>query len=239
MTNNIWQVEEAKFIQATQNVRIPDATLQDVPYIIPKNVTELNRIPESGGCYWIWTNEPVLHSLHKKPTPVAFDNGEIIYNGRANSDVRGRIKGHLFGQHNATWSAISLDIYFDPTPSHRKKALSLMGKVPYIKSKKILKRGNKKKGLLKGSAIDDYSPIRTKEDLDKIYLSDDERILLNRSSSNQIHFRNGIDITESKHVSFEFRVYFITGLSTLYIDFIEKKWRENGLPKLCSYSLGR
>jgi hypothetical protein len=74
----------------------------------------------------------------------------------------------------------------------------------------------------------------------KIHLSDTEKEALEKADNEKFYFRNGIDITEEKHKVYEFRVYFITGLSSLYLDFIEKKWRKDfGLPKLCSYSSGR
>lgn len=240
MANEVWQEEEQKFLQAIQDVKIPNANLEDVAFVTPEKSSDLDEIPDGGGCYWIWTNEPVLHSLHKNKIPEGFDDGEIIYNGIAKDDVRGRVRHHLFGDADAGWSGISLDIYFGDTISHRKKALSEKGKVPYIKAKTTLKRGNTKKGLVKGNEIEIYKPIRSKDDFQKIYLSEDEKTQLANADSDKIFFRNGIDLTEAKHSEFEFRVYYITGLSSLYLEFIEKKWRDdNGLPKLCSYSSGR
>lgn len=240
MANEVWQQEEQKFLQAIQDVKIPNAKLEDVAFVIPKTLADLNQIPDGGGCYWFWTNEPVLHSLHKNKTPESFDNGEIVYNGIAKDDVKGRVKHHLFGHVDAGWSGISLDIYFGDTISHRKKAFSEKGKVPYIKSTIISKRGNSKKGIVKGNEIEVFRPIRSKDDFTKIYLSDHEKEQLQGIAAEKIYFRNGIDLTEAKHQNFEFRVYFITGLSSLYLEFIEKKWRDdNGLPKLCSYSSGR
>lgn len=240
MANDIWQQEEQKFLQAIQNVKIPNANLDDVAFVVPKLSADIDDIPIGGGCYWIWTNEPVRHSLHKNKIPDKFDNGEIIYNGIAKDDVRGRVKHHLFGDVDAGWSGISLDIYFGDTISHRKKALSEKGKVPYIIAQKIVKRGNKKNGLIKGDEIDIFKPIRSKEDFEKLYLSEEEKTQLINADAGKTFFRNGIDLTEAKHSSYEYRVYFITGLSSLYLEFIEKKWRDdNGLPKLCSYSSGR
>lgn len=240
MANEVWQQEEQKFLQAIQGVKTPNAQIEDVAFVVPQVITDLDLIPNGGGCYWIWTNEPVLHSLHKNRTPLPFNGGEIIYNGIAKDDVKGRVKHHLFGQVDAGWSGISLDIYLGDTVSHRKKALSQKGKVPYIKSRKVLKRGNKNKRLLKGDEIEEFKPIRNKDDFMKIHLSDIEREKLLQMEDDKIYFRNGIDLTEDKHTLYEFRVYYITGLSSLYLEFIEKKWRDdNGLPKLCSYSSGR
>jgi len=240
MANEIWQQEEQKFLLAIQNVKIPNENLENVEFVVPKVSIDLDDIPNGGGCYWIWTTEPVFHSLHKNKTPDSFDGGEIIYNGIAQDDVRGRVKHHLFGDVNAGWSGISMDVYFGNTVSHRKKALSERGKVPYIKAKRICKRGNFKKGIVKGSEIEIYKPIRSISDFEEIYLSDEEKTRLANSDSDKIFFRNGIDLTDAKHLGYEFRVYFITGLSSLYLEFIEKKWRDdNGLPKLCSYSSGR
>lgn len=240
MAINIWKLEEQKFLLAIKDVKIPNATLKNVKSIVPKKVEDLDIIPQLGGCYWIWTNEPVLHSLHKNPTPPTFENGETIYNGIAKDDVKSRIKHHLFGKVNADWSGISLDLFWGGTVSHRKKAQSAKGKVPYIKVKTTLKRSSKKRGLVKGQEIESFKPIRSEEDLANIYLSAAEKKQLKKEGIGNKYFRNGIDITETKHKKFIFKVFYITGLSPLYLEFIEKKWREdNGLPKLCSYSSGR
>lgn len=240
MSNKTWINEEKKFLNAVQNIKIPNSLLNKVPCIRLNDVSDLMQIPLSGGCYWIWTNEPVKHSLHKKNNPKPFDGGEIIYNGIAKDNVRNRISNHLFGTVDAGWSAISLDIYSGSTVSHRKKALAGKGKVPYIKIESFAKRSNSKKGILIGSPIEIYKPIRTKEDLDHIYLTAKEKRIVSRLNNEIIYFRNGINIKESKHNKFAFRVYYITGLSSLYLDYIEKQWRVNyGLPKLCSYSAGR
>lgn len=240
MANEIWHEEEQKFFQAIKSVKIPNAMLDDVAFVEIKDETDLDKIPDGGGCYWIWTNEPVLHSLHKNRTPDPFAGGEIIYNGIAKDDVKGRVKHHLFGEVDAGWSGISVDIYFGDTISHRKKALSEKGKVPYIKEKMTLSRANNKKGLKKGDTIEVFKPIRDKSDFMQIHLSASEKAELAKVGCDKIFFRNGINIKDDKHSKHKFKVYYITGLSSLYLDFIEKKWRDdNGLPKLCSYSSGR
>lgn len=240
MANEVWQQEEQKFLAAIKDVKNPNSRLEDVPFITPKTIDDFKQIPESGGCYWIWANEPVLHSLHKNKTPAPYDGGEIIYNGIAKDNVRGRAEHHLLGDVEAGWSGISIDIFFGETTSHRKKAFSEKGKVPFIKEEYKLKRAIKEKGLKKDDIVKRFKPIRSKDDFLKINLSDKEKEALKELDYDKIYFRNGIDITEEKHQGFEFRVYYITGLYSLYLDFIEKKWREeNGLPKLCSYSSGR
>lgn len=240
MANEIWQEEDQKFLVAIRDIKIPNGNLDDVAFIVVKEISDFEKIPTGGGCYWIWTNEPVYHTLHKNPTPKPFEGGEIIYNGIAKDDVIGRIKHHLLGAIDAGWSGISLDIYFGDTISHRKKALSEKGKVPYILEKAIVKRAIPTKKLKRGDEIERLKPIRTKEDFLHIYLSEKEREQILQESIDKIHFRNGINIFDEKHKVFEFRVYFITGISPLYLDFIEKKWRKDfNLPKLCSYSSGR
>lgn len=191
--------------------------LSDVEYIIPEDASDLN-IMNGGGCYWIWTDEPVKHSLHKHRTPNSFENGEVIYNGIAKDNVKGRILNHLFGLEDAGWSAISLDIYTKNSVSHRKKACSAKGKVPYLSN----------------------LPIKTRDQLLKLHLSEVEKVYIKSTDLNIYFFRNGINIMDYKHKNYKFRVYYITGLSSSYMDFIEKEWREKyGLPKLCSYSKGR
>jgi len=217
MANSYWIEQEKKFLNAIENIEIPSQNLKNVDFKLLKTIEDINSIPSGGGCYWIWTNEPVKHSLHKHPTPKTFDGGEIIYNGIAKDDVKGRIIHHLFGSEDATWSGISIDIYTKQTVSHRKKACSPRGKVPYLNNQ----------------------PIRTKEQLLQLNLSVNERAFINEGKGDMFYFRNGVNITEEKHKKYHFRAYYIAGLTSLYLEYIEKKWREFGLPKLCSYSSGR
>lgn len=239
MKNQYWIEQEKIFNDATENVVIPNSKLERVDSVEIKTKNDINLIPEGGGCYWIWTNEPVIHTLHKHELPKKLKSGEIIYNGIAKDNVKDRISHHLLASEEAGWSGISLDIYNGNSKSHRKKAMSSSGKVPYVFENKILLRGNKKKNLKKGDEIKVHSPIRTKKQLLTINLSDDERNYINSTNHSKYYFRNGINILNDKHSNYSFKVYFITGLKSLYLDFIEKKWRENGLPRLCSYLTGR
>lgn len=218
MANSYWLEQEKKFLEAIKDVEIPNGKMENVDSVLVKDTTDLNLLPSGGGCYWIWTNEPVKHSLHKHNTPNALNEGEVIYNGIAKDDVKGRIFHHLFGFEDASWSGISLDIYTKNSLSHRKKVCSPTGKVPYL----------------------NRMPIRTKEQVLQLYLSEVEiNFITNNQSLEVYYFRNGINIKDEKHINYEFRVFYITGLTSLYLEHIEKKWREFGLPKLCSYSTGR
>jgi hypothetical protein len=217
MSNSYWLEQEKKFLEAISNVDVPNETLDKVDSVKIKSHDDFTKISNGGCCYWIWTNEPVVHSLHNNNTPKPFDGGEIIYNGIAKDDVKGRVFHHLFGFEDAGWSGISMDIYRKPSTSHRKKACSPKGKVPYVN--KI--------------------PIRSKVKLLQLYLTELEILFINDSDQNTFYFKNGINLYDEKHKIFDFRVYFITGLTSLYLEFIEKEWRKYGLPKLCSYLTGR
>lgn len=116
-------------------------------------------------------------------------------------------------------SAISIDLLkFKYNDSHRKKAYSLKGNTAYHKGKRI----------------------RDKNTLTKINLSQDELTFL-KGIEHDVHFRNGINVSEQKHKDYLFRIYYIVGLkSSSYGDIIEKRWRNNyGLPRLCTYKKGR
>jgi len=217
MVNNYWLEQEKKFLKAIEGVDVPNETLDNVDFVEINSHNDFSKIPNGGGCYWIWTNEPVIHSLHKNQTPKPFQNGEIIYNGIAKDNVKGRVYHHLYGFEDAGWSGISLDIYTKTSNSHRKKACSPKGKVPFINN----------------------TPIRSKEKLLKLHLTQDEKKFINNSEQSVFHFRNGINLNDEKHKNFLFKVYFITGLTSLYLEHIEKEWRKIGLPKLCSYFTGR
>jgi hypothetical protein len=239
MANSYWIEQEKKFLKAIKNVEIPNANLDKVDNIIVKTADDLSIISAGGGCYWIWTNEPVLHTLHKHKLPSNIGKGHIIYNGIAKDDVRGRIFCHLFGFEDATWSGISMDIYKKTSTSHRKKAMSDKGKVPYVVMQKEVKRTYNKKSVKREDIINMFSGIRSKELLLTLHLSQTEKDYINNTSKTIYYFRNGINIKEDKHKNNKFKVYFITGLSSLYLEYIEKEWRKNGLPRLCSYSTGR
>ncbi len=232
-SESIWKKQEIKLFENLEKaIKIPNEKLDKVDFVLIKREADFEKIPKSGGCYWIWTNEPANHRFHKNLIPKKIKNGEIIYNGIAKDNVRLRIKHHLLNvKEDARWSGISLDIYQSESQSHRKKAMSLnKGKVPYVDC--VFENGT-----------NSYSckPVRTKKDLlSHLFLSDTEKKYIKNSNASEIFFRNCIDIFERKHKKFKFVVYFITGLEPLFLEYIEKKWREKyGLPKLCSYSSGR
>jgi hypothetical protein len=211
-SKSIWKKEEKKFKDLEKRVKIPDEKLSKVDSVIltMKDKKIIEKIPESSGCYWIWTNEPVYHRLHKNEIPKKIKSGEIIYNGITKDNVRQRVKHHLFGEIHAKWSGISMDIYPKKSKSHRKKAMSPSGKVPFICDT------NRKKN-------NDFKPIRSKKLLLKLFLSNEEKILVKTTNYRKVwYFRNGIDFFEKKHNKFKFRVYFITGLSWLYLEYVEK-----------------
>ena len=121
-SQSIWKKEDEKFKKL--RIKVPDKELHKVDFVVLKKNFDFDRIPETGGCYWTWTNEPVKHRFHKHKTPDKIKDGEIIYNGIAKDNLQRRIKHHLLGQPRAGWSGISLDIYPGESRSHRKKALS-------------------------------------------------------------------------------------------------------------------
>jgi len=224
--NNIWHVEAQKFETIEKKVKIPDETLKDVNFVELKNEKSFDKIPSDGGCYWIWTNEPVCHQLHKHKIPKPIDKGEVIYNGIAKDNVNFRIRHHLMAKKDEGWSGISLDIFPDDlVRSHKKKVFSTKkrAKVPYVEIDGELK------------------PIKDKKLVFYLFLSKDEKKYINSNQGAEtFYFRNGINIFEPKHKKYNFRAYFITGVKWLYLEYAEKKWRkEYGLPKLCSYMTGR
>ena len=233
-SKSIWKREEKKFEALEKKVKIPNGKLHEVDFVILKKEEDFEKIPQSGGCYWLWTNEPVHHQLHKNPNnpiPKKIKKGEVIYNGITKVNVRQRVERHLWGEMNAGWSGISLDIFLGISKSHRKKAMSPKGKVPYVDSI-IDKRHEINKDSLK--------PIRTKDLIFRLYLSRAEKTYIKDHNQKKYFFRNGIKISDPKHKNFKFKVYFITGSNWSYLEYIEKKWREEyGLPKLCTYSSGR
>ena len=214
-----WLEIDSNVKKFEDNLRVPNGVLSFVNFINIRDENDLLKIPKEGGCYWIWTNESILHSFHLHITPSKFDGGEIIYNGIAKDDIRGRIKKHLFGIPNEPMSAISVDILLeDYKGSHRKKAIADKGRTAFFARERILNRNT----LL----------LLNFTDVEKKFIE---------NSTHSIFFRNGINITDDKHHKHQYRVYYLCGFkSASYGDIIEKKWREqNGLPKLCTYKKGR
>lgn len=226
-SKSIWKEQEKKFTALEKKVKIPDEKLRQVDFVFLQKKEDFEKIPDTGGCYWLWTDEPVRHRFHKHRIPRESMRGEIIYNGIAKDNVRQRIKRHLLGEPHAQWSAISLDIYCHKSKSHRKKVMSPSGKVPYV-----FLVGYDGKGF--------HKSIRDRDLLGELSFSKKEKEYIKNSKKRVYFFRNGINVFEKKHKKYKFRIYFITGLRWLYLEYIEKNWRERyGLPKLCSYSSGR
>lgn len=174
-----------------------------------------------GGCYWIWTNEPIHHYLHNHQTPKKFNGGEIIYNGISNKRFIDRILYHIFGCDTQTWSAMGIDIYTHKEPnSHFKKACSQHGRVSMIKN-------------ING----EYVKINDLNTLYNLNLSKYETQFINKNKQNKtFYFRNGICLTDKKHQGFNYKIYFIIGKTETYRNYIESMWRNKyGLPRLCSY----
>ena len=215
-----WQEIDLKICEFENSIPIPNGKLENVDWITVKSFDDLLKIPKAGGCYWIWTDRIINHSFNNKKHPEKFNNGEVIYNGIAKDDIRGRVQKHLLGVKEEGFSAISIDLYPNlNVKSHKKKICSPTGNSAYLNQKRI----------------------RNKDLLSELNFSDDEMLFVNSSSSAEFYFRNGINVTETKHLDNNYKVYFICGLKSLsYGDIIEKRWREKyGLPRLCTYNKGR
>lgn len=221
----IWIEQDALVKRHESDLLFPKKDLSNVPCVKVRTLEDLKVIPPGkGGCYWIWTNEPVNHKLHKNKIPDGFNAGRIIYNGIAKDNVLSRIKHHLFGKVNEGWSGISMDLVTIIPKSHAKKACS-----------------TKVGGREKVAYLIDNTRIIDKGLLLQLFLSEEEKSFVDSTQQTVIYFRNGINILEKKHQSYDFVVYVIAGIeSTTYLEFIEKKWRtEYNNPQLCSYISGR
>ena len=58
----------------------------------------------------------------------------------------------------------------------------------------------------------------------KNYWLEQEKKYITNSEQDIFYFRNGINLNDEKHTDFDFKVYFITGLTSLYLEHIEKEW---------------
>jgi hypothetical protein len=255
-SKTLWQEHDEKL--SAIEIIIPDESLENIEYIligndelpesiksekVPINKSEkvliksekdLEKIPVVGGCYWILTNEQIKHYFHRKRLPKKDTNDfEIIYNGVTKSGLQNRIREHLLSGLDSGRSGIGIDIWIDHHTEkeqedswNRKKAMAKIGKVPFVRIN------------------DKFEAIRSKENLLKMNLSEAERKFIENYEGKKIRFRNGINIEDEKHKNSIFFVYFISGISDIYAEIIEHKWRRIGteeviLPRLCSYLSGR
>lgn len=133
-----WKKQEQKFTSFTKTAVFPSASLSRVDFVDINKISDFEKIPNEAGCYWIWTNEKIVHSFHSGNVPKEVSinvagrkvKGEVVYNGVAQS-IRGRVKNnHLLADVNAGWSGISTDIYFKRVKSHKKRAMGPKKKVP-------------------------------------------------------------------------------------------------------------
>ena len=199
-SSSVWKKEESKFRQVESKIRVPNAKLKNVDCIVLSKKSHFEKIPAAGGCYWIWTNEPIYHSLHRNKTPKGFKNGEIIYNGVAQDNVRARIIHHLSGKKDAGWSGVSIDIYPGNSRSHRKKACSGTGKVPFVSVANVL-----------NGQIENI-PIKNRQLLLNLNLSRSERGFIRNTTHRIYYFRNGINFRDYKH-----KKYTISPVSLAFI----------------------
>lgn len=182
---------------------------------------DINLIPKVGGVYFIVTNEPVNHTFHCHKLPIPIGDGyEIIYNGTA-QDLRDRAKKHLMRTVSKGMSGISMDILMDESvESHTKCCYSpsQRKKTPYVVKE----------------------PIKSIENVLKLHLSDDEKTFVTNNAKSTLYFRNGINVSDAKHSGYTFKYYYQELQSHSVRDIIETTWRKNnGVPRLCSYTEGR
>lgn len=219
-----WGLDEVRLLN------IPNSRLDGLAYTILKSVCDLKKIPTDGGAYWLVTNEIIDHKMHKNKIPELLDldndKFEIIYNGKA-SDLRNRAKAHLFRSMNKggskSQSSISVDIFTGKLPahvSHIKHAHSLdNSKVPYTNDNKKLT----------------HTILSNQESL-----TDDERSFVTQNKQHEIFFKNGIDVSDTKHCLYEYRFYYLPIISPVLRDPIEVAWRKKyNQPRLCTYRENR
>lgn len=204
----------------------PEANLNNLPFEDIENEESFSSIPDSGGNYWIVSNEIPGFRLHSQNVPSKIGEDEILYSGKTKQSIRGRIKNHLLAKKLSesiysetksgfkvkhSISALSLDILDQHVPeeirlSHYKDAMSPKSKV-----------------------------AKTKEDLLKILKDQKEREYVENSNETIYYFKNGINVFDSKHSKFKFRVYYLPTSNIAYSEWVENKWREKfGVPALCS-----
>ena len=224
---NKFQLSAEQMIEDQKRYAIPTRDLSDLPYVDIKSEEDFDKIPNTGGAYWIVTDEPIGHAMNKyEDQRVKLNVGEVIYNGMASGNVRGRVKSHLYRVKDGGWSAISVDIIPGVAGSHTKLLLHSN------KRKKLAYFNGEKATSIDQIPISFYSEANQKN----IELS-----LKNpKNKEGNLWYRSGINALDENHSKYNWRVYYLTGLPQSYADFVEREWRlTNGTPRLNSYKTGR
>jgi hypothetical protein len=212
------------------SIQIPCNKLFICKKILIKNETDINKLSNKSGLYWIVSNEPINHcfnSGNKIPENINNEN-KIIYNGTT-CNIKTRIKEHILRNDekggNGTQSGISIDIiddcFINKKVSHIKCLYGKNKKIPkYLKDNEVKKINNK-------------SDI-----INNIYFSNNEKEIIKKNDI--IYFKNGINIFSNKHKNYNWIIYYLEIDNHNIRDYIEIEWRKKyGIPILCSYSIGR
>jgi len=212
-------------------VQVPDAELSGISSVRIKSLTDVEDIPRRiQGTYWISTNEPITHCLHKGVSiPKKLGNSfQIVYSGTS-CDLRERAKQHLLRTNGVygTMSGISIDILQQPPSTNKSSHAKLLWSPARNKKlPKILKSNNYVK------------PLDKTDILNILHLSPEEKSYI--SDTNEVFFKNGIHVQDEKHRPYEWIFYYTPIMNHTIRDFIEIQWRKlHGIPVLCSYSEGR
>ena len=224
---NKFQISADQMIEDQKKYAVPAKDLSDLPYVDIKSEEDFNKIPNSGGAYWIVTNEPIPHAMNKYENQrVKLNIGEVVYNGMAKDNVKGRIKAHMHRTKQGGMSAISVDVLPCIAGSHTK----LM--IHENKRKKLAYFNGIKVTSIDEIPVNSYSQSNQKNI--KEVLKDP------KNKDNAIWFRSGINVLDKNHAMYNWRVYYLTDVSRTYADFVETEWRKlYGQPRLNSYVDGR
>lgn len=213
-------------------INIPDAELTGITTILIRGLEDIiNFIPSRmSGCYWIMTDEPINHSFNNcayLPKKRASDGLSIVYSG-VSDNLRVRLKEHLLRQdgrmcNSGSRSAMSIDVL--PPDSlikhHVKCAWGDKKKLP-----KILIQGNESEVL--------YRKPESFEEICQALRIETTTIM------RELYFKNGIDVRQPRHASFQWKVAFVPLKVHCIRDYVENEWKKrHGCPILCTYKEGR
>lgn len=222
-----FQFSSKQMAEDQKKYAVPARNLSDLPYVDIKSEKDFKMIPNTGGAYWIVTDEKIPHAMNKyHNTRVVLDAGEVIYNGMAKDDVRARIKAHLNRIDDKGMSAISVDILPYIATSHTKLMIheNNRKKLAYFNGIKIT--------IIDDVTLNQYS--KSNQQNIKNVLNDP------KNTNNAVWFRSGINVLDDNHSIYNWRVYYLTDVTRTYADFTECEWRRlYGQPRLNSYVDGR
>ena len=230
-----------KYNHTLIDIQIPDADLTGMTTIQVRGPEDIiHAVPSNtSGCYWIMTDEPVNHCFNNGawvPKKRNCDGLSIVYSGVCDN-LRSRLKEHLLRPdgvrcNSGSRSAMSIDVLPQDNlvKTHVKCAWAEKKKLPKILTLSPTGGG--------AGDVTYKKPESYEEICDALRI--ETTTTTTTITTRELYFKNGIDVRQPKHASYQWKVAFVPLKVHCIRDYVENEWKKrHGCPVLCSYKEGR